>query len=410
MRIVVVGQGGREHALAWRLAGEGHEIVCIPGNPGMAKVGRCVPCDSDVESLADACRKAEPQLVVVGPEAPLAAGLADRLRASGVDVFGPDQAPARIEASKAFAKEIMVEAQVPTARYAAVTDEAAARRVIEQYDGRVAVKADGLAAGKGVVVCGTVNEAMEAAVRLLKQGPVVVEERLEGLEVSIIGLTDGERVTVLPASRDHKRLLDGDEGPNTGGMGAVSPVALPDGLLESVGDDVLKPVLRALEARGMRFNGALYAGLMMTADGPKVLEFNARLGDPETQALLVALDPSVNLGELLHAGATGRMEDRVLSAVGTVCTVVMASAGYPVTSRSGDVIEGLEDAEATGAVVFHAGTREKNGSIESAGGRVLGVTARGATLPEAREAALKAARLVRFDGRQLRTDIGATSA
>lgn len=410
MQIVVVGQGGREHALAWRLAREGHEVVCIPGNPGMVNVGRCVPCDSDVESLAAACLEVGPELVVVGPEAPLAAGLADRLRAAGINVFGPDQAPARIEASKAFAKEIMVEAQVPTARYAAVTDEAAARRVIEEFDGRVAVKADGLAAGKGVVVCSDVDEAMSAARRLLTQGPVVVEERLEGLEVSIIGLTDGERVAVLPAARDHKRLLDGDEGPNTGGMGAVCPVVLPDGLLETVSDLVLKPVLRALEGRGMRFNGALYAGLMLTADGIKVLEFNARLGDPETQALLVALDPAVNLGDLLYSAAIGRLEDRVLSADGTACTVVLASAGYPESSRSGDVIDGLDEAAAAGAIVFHAGTRERNGAIETAGGRVLGVTARGATLPEARAAALEAARLVRFDGRQLRTDVGATSA
>lgn len=409
MQIVVVGQGGREHALAWRLAREGHEVICIPGNPGMAKVGRCVPCAPDVESLAEACLQVNPQLVVVGPEAPLAAGLANRLREAGIDVFGPDQAPARIEASKAFAKEIMIEAGVPTARYEAVTDEEAARRVLDSFGGRVAVKADGLAAGKGVVVCGTADEAMNAAGRLLVQGPVVIEERLEGLEVSIIGLTDGERVAVLPAARDHKRLLDGDEGPNTGGMGAVCPVVLPEGLLETVGDDVLKPVLKALESRGMRFNGALYAGLMLTADGVKVLEFNARLGDPETQALLVALDPSVNLGGLLHAAATGRMEDRVLSTEGTACTVVLASAGYPESSRSGDVIEGLDEAEAAGAVVFHAGTRERNGAIETAGGRVLGVTAQATTLGEAREKALEAARRVRFDGRQLRTDIGASS-
>lgn len=410
MKMVVVGQGGREHALAWRLVREGHEVVCLPGNPGMAKLARCVAVSSDVDALEKACLEIGPELVVVGPEAPLAAGLADRLRARGLAVFGPDAAAARIEASKAFAKEIMALAQVPTAGFATASDEATARTTIEKYEGRVAVKADGLAAGKGVVVCGTVYEALEAAKRLLALGPVVVEERLEGPEISIIGLTDGEHVAVLPAARDHKRLLDGDEGPNTGGMGAVCPVALPEGLLESVSDTVLKPVLRTLAARGTPFNGALYAGLMLTPQGPKVLEFNARMGDPETQALMVALSDEVKLGEVLYAAATGRLEDRLLPSSGAACVVVLASAGYPESSRSGDAITGIESVESDGAVVFHAGTRERDGRLETAGGRVLGVTSRGETLSQAREAALVAARQVTFDGRQLRSDIGSTSA
>lgn len=408
--MVVVGQGGREHALAWRLVREGHDVVCLPGNPGMANIARCLPVSSDVDALEKACLEIAPELVVIGPEAPLAAGLADRLRARGLAVFGPDAAAARIEASKAFAKEIMALAGVPTAGFATATDLATARATIETYQGQVAVKADGLAAGKGVVVCGGVDEAMDAARRLLALGPVVVEERLEGPEISIIGLTDGERVAVLPAARDHKRLSDGDQGPNTGGMGAVCPVALPEGLLESVSDTVLKPVLRTMAERGTPFQGALYAGLMLTPQGPRVLEFNARMGDPETQALMVALDDEVKLGEVLYAAATGRLEDRLLPATGAACVVVLASAGYPESSRSGDVIEGVEAVEASGAVVFHAGTRQRQGRLETAGGRVLGVTHRGATLTEAREAALSAARQVTFDGRQLRTDIGSTSA
>ncbi len=411
MRIVVVGQGGREHALAWRLAREGHTVVGVPGNPGLAELGPCVPVDaSNVAALAQACADASPDLVVVGPEAPLAAGLVDRLRAADVPVFGPTQAASRIESSKAFAKDVMQRAGVPTARFFTVTTPAELDASLQTLGGEVAVKADGLAAGKGVVVCSTVAEATEAGLRLLERGPVVIEERLTGPELSVIVLTDGRGVAMLPPSRDHKRLLDGDEGPNTGGMGAVAPVSVPPGFLEGLRETVFRPTLDAMAAAGTPFAGALFAGFMLTPAGPKVLEFNARFGDPETQAIMLALSGDVRLGELLMDAARGQLADAILPADGATCGVVVAAPRYPETPETGAPVEGIPEARATGAEVFHAGTRLVDGRVVTAGGRVLTVVARAPTLAEARVMSLAAARLIRFPGAQLRTDIGATSA
>jgi phosphoribosylamine--glycine ligase len=409
MRIALVGSGGREHALAWRLTTEGHEVVALPGNPGMAeRAATREVALGDVPALAAACLAEEPALVVVGPEAPLAAGLADRLRAHAVPVFGPSQAAAQLEASKAFSKALMQSAGIPTARFVTVATPAELDAALAELGGAVAVKADGLAAGKGVVVCATAEEAREAGRRLLGSGRVVVEERLEGPEISIIALTDGKALAILPPARDHKRLRDGDQGPNTGGMGAVSPVPAPADLLDFTRDSVLRPTLEAMRARGTPFSGALYAGLMLTPRGPRVLEFNARFGDPETQAIVVALAPAVKLGELLFAAATETLTDAVLPTSQSAACVVLASAGYPDSPRAGDAITGLDAARAAGAIVFHAGTRLEHGTLRTAGGRVLNVTAAGATTAEAREAANRAAALVRFDGLQRRTDVGAT--
>lgn len=411
MRIAVVGQGGREHALAWRLAREGHSIVALPGNPGTAGLGESRSVNaSDIEAITAACRDAGAELVVVGPEAPLALGLVDRLRAEGIAAFGPTQAAAQIEASKAFAKELMEKANVPTARWQRVESREALTAALDELGGAVAVKADGLAAGKGVVVVDSLDEARLWAERFLERGPVVIEERLTGPELSVIALTDGERLAILPPARDHKRLLEGDEGPNTGGMGALSPVDVDAGLLDSLRRDVFLPVLAEMRARGTPFTGALYAGLMLTPQGPRVLEFNARFGDPETQALVVALSPEVSLADELLRASTGRTEDRLLPAEGAACTVVLASANYPETPRTGDPIEGIDDAQARGAIVFHAGTRLDGDRLLTAGGRVLAVTARGDTLAEARRSAIEAAALVRFDGAQWRRDIGAGTA
>jgi phosphoribosylamine--glycine ligase len=410
VRIAIIGQGGREHALAWRLVREGHEIIGVPGNPGIAELGRCVEASvSDVQALTAACQAERPDLVVIGPEAPLAAGLADRLRQVGLTVFGPSQAATRIESSKAFSKQLMQRAGVPTARFRTVTTAAELESILAELGGAVAVKADGLAAGKGVVVCSTVTEAYAAALPMLSRGPVIVEERLVGPELSVIGVTDGKHVAILPPSRDHKRLLDGDEGPNTGGMGAVAPVPVPAQWLDQVRETIFRPTLAALAADGAPFTGALFAGLMLTPEGPRVLEFNARFGDPETQAILTSLSADVQLGQLLLRSATGQIADEVLPSSGAVCSVVMASHGYPDSPRSGDVIEGLPAAREQGALVFHAGTRSEGDQVVTAGGRVLSVVARGPTLSEARDRALEAARRIHFSGAQFRTDIGATT-
>lgn len=410
MKIVVVGSGGREHALAHRFISEGHEVVAIPGNPGISEIARCVSVDaSDVLALTRACVEAAPELVVVGPEAPLAAGLADRLVALRVPTFGPGAKAARIESSKGFAKDVMARAGVPTASFAIATSVAEADAAIDSMQGRCVVKADGLAAGKGVVVCGSVDEAREAARNWLKKGPIVIEERLEGPEVSIIALTDGTHVAVLPPARDHKRLRDGDEGPNTGGMGAICPVPLAEGTLEFVRDQVMRPVLKTLAAEGKPFVGALYAGLMLTRSGPKVLEFNARFGDPETQAITAALSTDVNLGHTCLEAATGRLSDAILPATTSACVVVVASAGYPESPRTGDPIGGLDEARQSGARVFHAGTKRVPDRLVSAGGRVLGVVGTGATLTLAREAANRATASITLEGAQWRRDIGASS-
>jgi phosphoribosylamine--glycine ligase len=436
-RIVLVGSGGREHALAWKLAAEPgvNEVIVVPGSDAIGREPR-VRCMSGVDPLNPAAvvavaRREAAELVVIGPEAPLAAGVADALIEAGFAVFGPTAAAARIESSKAFCHEIAAAAGVPMARAGAFRDANKAIAFASDLaaTGRgVVVKADGLMAGKGVTVCDTLAEA-ERAIAELAAGAagaaaetadrdwVVIEERLIGSEASLIAICDGRTAVPLPLARDHKRLLDGDRGPNTGGMGAYSP--LPE-LSDEAGRDLLRlfhvPILAELARRGTPFRGALYAGLMLTSDGPILLECNARFGDPETQAVLprlaVALGPillATARGDLAPAlGASGLPGGRLPLLPGASVAIVLAAAGYPEAPQSGDQIEGLDEAAATGALVFHSGTaRDTDGSFRTAGGRVLSIVARGPSLAEAAAAADAAAELIHASGLQRRHDIGA---
>ena len=393
----MVGSGGREHALAWKLAQSPQleELHAAPGNPGIDRIGRCHPIRAeDVEGLLGLCREHELDLVVIGPEAPLVAGVADELRRAGVAVFGPGAAAARIEGSKAFAKDVMRSAGVPTAAE------------LEEPRAPCVVKADGLAAGKGVFVCRTQEQADEGWRRAKGLGEaVVVEELLEGEEVSLFGLTDGANVLPLAPAQDFKRLRDGDKGPNTGGMGSYSPVPfLPPDEVEELVESVHGPVLAELANRGAPFLGLLYAGLMLTDEGPRVLEFNCRFGDPETQAVVPRLEGDF-LGALA-AAAAGSLDGVELSAgPQAAVTVVLASAGYPDAPEAGAPIEGVEAAEANGALVFQAGTALREGSLVSAGGRVLNVTGLGDSLHEAREHAYAGVERISFPGARFRTDV-----
>jgi phosphoribosylamine--glycine ligase len=412
VKVLLLGSGGREHALAWKLSQSPRltKLLCGPGNPGTARLATNVPVRAESpEEVAALARREAVDLVVVGPEAPLVAGVADALAAAGIPCFGPVAAAARIEGSKAFAKEIMAEAGVPTAAFRTFTDVAAAEAyAVEQ--GRIVVKADGLAAGKGVIVAHDVAAAREAVRAVGAMGAagqqLVLEELLEGEEVSVIALCDGERYALLSPAQDHKRVGEGDTGPNTGGMGAYCPAPfLTEAQLAEVGARVIAPTLAVLRRRGMPFRGALYAGLMLTRAGPKVLEFNARFGDPETQVLVMQLGE--DLLPLLDACARGRLESRPLvSAPGASVGVVLAAQGYPETPRKGQRIDGL-DAVPEGATVFLAGTETKDGALVTSGGRVLTVCARGRDLGEARERAYAAVAAVRFEGMHFRRDIGA---
>jgi phosphoribosylamine--glycine ligase len=414
-RVLVVGAGGREHALAWKLASEPgvNEVLVAPGSAGIATEPRvrCEPVDPlDGAAVVGVARRFAAELVVIGPEAPLAAGVADALTEAGFAVFGPSAVAARIESSKAFCREIAEAAGVPMARGRAfaMTDPSAglAYAMGLDHDGRVVVKADGLAAGKGVTVCDTLDEAAEAI--SAQPDAFVIEERLAGPEASVIALCDGRDAIALPISRDHKRLGDGDSGPNTGGMGACSPLPdLPDDEAEAILDAFHRPVLAELARRGTPFRGALYAGLMLTDDGPKLLEFNARFGDPETQAMLPRL--AAPLGPLLLAAARGRLAGAASPATlpGATCAIVLASGGYPGTPVTGDAISGRDEAAARGALVYHAATAATPaGGWTTAGGRVLSVVARAGSPDDAARAADRAADAIRWAGLQRRHDIG----
>ncbi|MED5373143.1 MAG: phosphoribosylamine--glycine ligase [Myxococcota bacterium] len=407
MEVLVVGGGGREAALAWKLS----QSPTVSGlwvthdNPGFPEGARKLPA-GDVAEQADL---AGVGLVVVGPEAPLAEGLADRCIERGVPVFGPVAAAAQLEASKAFAKDFMKAHGIPTADYGHFTDAEAAHAAIQ---GPCVVKADGLAAGKGVFVCEEASKAHEAVDHIFGTGmgatqdgaAVVVEELLLGEELSVLALCDGERFVLLPPAQDHKRRFDRDEGPNTGGMGAYAPAprGTPE-LLEQVSREVIAPVLAGMKAAGTPFQGTLYAGLMLTEQGPKVLEFNVRFGDPECQPLMVLLDE--DLGELLLSCALGGLEVRPLKVhSGAACCVVMVSDGYPGSYPKGLPIQGLE-AQQDGVVVFQAGTRQEGDAVVTNGGRVLGVTALGADIRSARDAAYGAIESISFQGASFRTDI-----
>ncbi|WP_338261164.1 phosphoribosylamine--glycine ligase [Corallococcus caeni] len=412
MKVLLLGSGGREHALAWKLAQSPRlsRLLVGPGNPGTARWGTNVPLQADspgaVVSLA---RREGVDLVVVGPEAPLVAGVADALAQVDIPCFGPVAAAARIEGSKAFAKEVMDEAGVPTAAFRVFTDAAEAEKYAVAQ-GRIVVKADGLAAGKGVIVAPDAQAARDAVRAVAAMGQagqrMVLEELLEGEEVSLMALCDGERYVLLPLSQDHKRVGEGDTGPNTGGMGAYCPAPfLTPEALAKVGEQVIAPTLAVLKKRGTPLRGVLYAGLMLTASGPKVLEFNARFGDPETQVLMMQVDE--DLLPLLDACAKGTLEPRPLKQFpGASVGVVLAAEGYPEAPKKGQRIEGL-DAVPSNAPVFLAGVAKQDGALVTAGGRVLTVCARGDSLATARERALAAADAVRFEGRHFRRDIGA---
>ncbi len=397
MRVLLVGSGGREHALAWRLASSPSlgELHAAPGNPGIASLATCHPVAAeDADGLLALARSIDADLVVVGPEGPLVGGVADVLRHAGIAVFGPSAAAARIEGSKRFAKHVMAAAGVPTAA------------LLSTPRAPCVLKADGLAAGKGVLLCTTddeLREALDEATRF--DGPVLVEELLEGPEVSLFAICDGSGWRVLGVARDYKRANDGDEGPNTGGMGSFAPVpGLAGAALDELADVAIAPILEELAERRSPFVGTLFAGLMLTADGPRVLEYNCRFGDPETQSLMPLVE-----GDLLAAlagAAAGSLAGSDLSiAPGAAVTVVLAGGAYPASGDRGTPIEGVTDAEASGALVFQAGTALKEGRLVTNGGRLLGVTATGETLAAARSRAYTAADLIRIPNVHRRGDI-----
>jgi phosphoribosylamine--glycine ligase len=416
VRILIIGSGAREHALAWKCLRSplADRVYVAPGNGGTAAIARnvAVPPDDSVQ-LARLARKEKIALAILGPEAAVAAGVGDTLRDAGIPVFGPDREAGRIEASKAFAKEVMQAAGIPTAEHGTFTEAGPARRFARKLGGRVAVKADGLAMGKGVIVCGSQNQAEAAIDAMLVRhtfgragATVVVERCLEGRELSVFGVCDGARVFPLAPARDFKRARDGDEGPNTGGMGAYSPpVGVDDALVAEVGERVLRPAIRELARRGLDYRGVLYAGLMLTADGIRVLEFNARFGDPETQVVLPRLKS--DLVPLMLAAALGDLPDRPWvewserAAVG----IVVASAGYPDSYQTGFEIGSLNTIP-EGVLMFHAGTRlVRDRGLLTSGGRVLTAVGMGADVEEARMTALSGAVRVRFPGAFFRKDI-----
>ncbi|WP_353200596.1 phosphoribosylamine--glycine ligase [Sandarakinorhabdus sp.] len=406
--ILVLGGGGREHALCWRLRQSPRcgRLVCAPGNAGIADVAECAALAITDPAAVTAFVAAHGiGLVVIGPEAPLVAGVADALRRAGVPVVGPSAAAAELEASKGFTKDLCAEHQIPTARFRRFASAADAHHYVAVHPLPVVVKADGLAGGKGVTVAET-NEVGLAALAEI-HGPVVVEQCLEGPEASLFILTDGDHVCVLPTAQDHKRLQDGDTGPNTGGMGAVSPSPLlTPALLSQAMDRIVLPTLKAMRDRGTPFQGFLYAGLMLTADGPMLIEYNVRLGDPEAQVLMMRLESDAV--DLLWAAATGTLASvRPRFGAEAAITIVMAAKGYPWLPLAGTVIDGIAAAEALGVTVFHAGTRrDAAGQLLAAGGRVLNVTALGHDISEARALAYAAIRKIKWDGGQYRRDIG----
>lgn len=412
MKVLLLGSGGRESALAWALARSRvvDDLVVAPGNPGIAEHATLEPVDpADPGEVVALARRIDAGLAVVGPEVPLVAGVGDALRAEGVLVFGPDAAAARIEGSKSYAKELMVGAGIPTGRSATFTgpdEEAGARTFMERLGAPFVVKADGLAAGKGVVVTEEWARAVSALQERLRTGSVVIEEYLDGEEASLIAFTDGRAVVPCEPAQDYKRVYDRDEGPNTGGMGSYSPVpACPRELVDEIVANVLQPMVDATAARGAPFSGALYAGLALTSEGPKVIEFNARFGDPETQALLPRLES--DFGEAALATASGELAGTKLSFSPRPCvTLVLASGGYPGPHETGYEIHGLDKAAALDDVlVLHAGTRREGDSVLTAGGRVLNVSALGDDFASARERAYEAASLIEFENVHFRNDI-----
>jgi phosphoribosylamine--glycine ligase len=405
LKILIIGSGGREHALAWRLAKspQVRGIIASPGNPGIAQVATCVPAPADVSGYADIAEARGVDLTIVGPEAPLVTGVVDHFTRRRMKIIGPTQAAARLEGSKIFAKQFFDRAGIPTARSIQAASFADGLSALKHFSLPVVIKADGLAAGKGVIIAQSQEEAQYAITQL---GPaIVIEEFLEGEEVSFIGLSNGQMIFPMAPTQDHKRVFDGDQGPNTGGMGAYAdPRILTAAQSSDIMERIMLPAITRMRQEGTPYTGFLYAGLMMTRDGPKVLEFNVRLGDPETQALMHSYGGDFAEVLTLAVNGTGTVSGRAWGGC-SVC-VVLAAEGYPNAPITGDVITGIAEAEATGATVFQAGTKQRGNQLLTSGGRVLGVTAGGETLPAAVENAYAAVEKVGFRGMHYRKDIG----
>ncbi|MDD5482054.1 MAG: phosphoribosylamine--glycine ligase [Kiritimatiellae bacterium] len=418
MKILIIGGGGREHALAWKIAGDdpGAELFIAPGNAGTAMLGTNLPVQAeDIAGIISWAKKEKPDLTIVGPEAPLCAGITNLMQAEGLRVFGPSKEAARLEGSKIFAKEILRAANVPTAAAEFFTEESKALAYLKTRPLPLVVKADGLAAGKGVMICKTLPEAERAVQETLTAKTfgqagekILIEECLAGEEISVLAFVDGHKAVLLPTARDHKRVFENDQGPNTGGMGAYSPAPVENAVfMETARKIIFEPVIAELDRRGICYRGVLYAGLMLTAEGPKVLEFNCRFGDPETQVILPRLQNSLIPaftacieGKLRPEHAAARLEN--------CACVVMAAGGYPGKYRKGDVITGLERAaKLEGVTVFHAGTKSEGEKIVTAGGRVLGVTALGRDISGAVKKAYQAAGRIKFKNAHYRRDIAA---
>lgn len=415
MKILIVGSGGREHAIAWKLAQSSRveKIYCAPGNAGIAEVAECVPVKAeDIEGIRDFAVKNAIDMAVIGPEVPLSMGITDILQAEGIRVFGPDKSCSRLEGSKSFTKAFLVRHDIPTAGYKEYTDIKSLKADIGIFGFPMVIKADGLAAGKGVVIAEDAAAAAEAIDRMMGDrifgdaaDRIVVEEYLTGIEASMLCFVDGNVIVPMESAQDYKRIYDGDKGPNTGGMGTYSPSLIFTPELEAqIRERILEPTMQGFKKDGLDFHGVLFVGLMITDDGPKVIEFNNRFGDPETQSVLMRLDS--DLSEIFDACIDGTLDrlDIKWNERRAVC-VVLASGGYPGGYEKGKVISGLGDVDED-VVVFHAGTAEKDGSIVTAGGRVLGVTATGATHDEARARAFENVKRIAFEGMQYRLDIG----
>ena len=416
MNILLIGSGGREHALAWKLSQSKHadKLYAVPGNPGIAQFAECVSGVSieDNDAIVALAKEKNIGLVVVGPEVPLVNGVVDALTAAGIKAFGPTKKAAELEGSKVYAKVVMRRYRIPTARSEVFGDPSRAHVYVRQMRQPFAIKADGLAAGKGVILTKTVDEAIEAIDLLMKEkafgdagNRVVIEEFMEGEEASVLAFTDGETIVAMPASQDHKRVNDGDEGLNTGGMGAYAPapVMTPE-LSERVMEEILKPTIEGMKKEGRPYKGCLYAGLMITAKGPKVVEFNARFGDPETQVVLPLLKS--DLVEVMLACVDGKLaETKIEWSDEAAVSVVMASGGYPGDYEKGKAIQGVKDAEAAGTLVFHAGTAEKDGGLVTAGGRVLNVVGVAKDIPEAVKKSYAGVEKISFEGMHYRKDI-----
>lgn len=414
MNILIVGGGGREHAIAQTLYKQGHTLWCAPGNGGLSQIATCVPIKAtEIDKMVDYAARQRFDLVVVAPDDPLAMGMVDKLNAQGIKAFGPNAAAAQIEASKAFTKQLMQTYHIPTGGFSVWDNAADAYAALEGHALPVVVKADGLALGKGVYICQTLEEAKQAVSEIMEDqvfgaagSKVLIEEFLTGPEVSFLCFCDGTHIAPMPAAQDHKRAYDGDKGPNTGGMGAFCPTpTFPQALKEEVIETIVLPTVRAMQAEGRPFKGVLYCGLMLTPDGPKVLEYNARFGDPETQAILPLLKS--DLAEIFLATIDGTLDqlDIQWEDKAAVC-IVLASGGYPKKYQSGYEISGLDACEKTGALVYHAGTEKDGDAFVTAGGRVLGVVRTGDTLQDAIEKGYDSLRCVSFKDMHFRKDIG----